>query len=123
MNFDRYYKNGLFDPRQEIKKERHLDSFFREKLRRVNSYLKQTEPQPTRPPSTLKKQPSARNPTPLGKSKSQVQLYQESLQYLKEFTEESKRKYDKQGYLVKDRVEIKTRAQKLIEALTAKVRA
>jgi len=34
----------LFDPRREIKKERNLESFFQDKFRRVNSYLKKTEP-------------------------------------------------------------------------------
>lgn len=44
------------------------------------------------------------------------------MQYLKDLTEESRRKYDKHGFLLKEKVEIKSRAQKLLEALTTKVR-
>lgn len=58
VNLDSYYQNGLFDPRQEIKKERHLESFFQDKFRRVNSYLKKTEPPKQVQPSKVSLQPA-----------------------------------------------------------------
>jgi hypothetical protein len=55
-------------------------------------------------------------------SQSHAQHYIDSLRYLKDLTENSKKQFDKHGFLIRDKRESKTRAQKLIDALTRKVR-